>query len=157
MIKTKKFQLTKKEYFSFIIRILLKKRWWIFAFMWLFSFGILFSDKRDYFVNSIMVFGFIYPLLTIFTYWRFANSKENKIFFREVQHEIFIDKIVSNLGGLSESTIDVQNFIKVFQLNDLYLLYISKGQCLYLPKRIFETSEDENWFKNEVFLKVKNR
>lgn len=60
------------------------------------------------------------------------------------------------MGEITESTIDVKNFIKVFELKDLYLLYISKGQSLYFPKRVFETQEDENWFRNEVFLKVKN-
>ncbi|CAD0001615.1 hypothetical protein FLAT13_00686 [Flavobacterium salmonis] len=61
------------------------------------------------------------------------------------------------MGEISESTIDINNFIKVFELKDLYLLYLSKGQTLFFPKRIFETPEDENWFRNEVFLKIKNR
>lgn len=157
MIKTKKFQLTKKEYFSFLIRILLKKRWWLFAFILLISFLILFSENRDSSDIFVMVFGFLYPLIIAFQYWRFTNSKENKIIFAERQHEIFVDRIISHMGEISESTIDVKNFIKVFELKDLYLLYISKGQSLYFPKYVFETKEDENWFRNEVFLKVKNR
>ncbi|TPG32656.1 YcxB family protein [Flavobacterium pectinovorum] len=48
-------------------------------------------------------------------------------------------------------------FYKSIRTKDLYLLYISKSQSLFFPKRIFETREDENWFRNEVFLKVKNR
>lgn len=157
MIKTKKFQLTKKEYFSFIIRILLKKRWWLYAFMLLLSVAILFTDNKDSSDIFVIVFGFIYPLLTLFQYWRFANSKENKIIFKERQHEIFTDKIVSLFGEVSESTIAVENFIKTFELKDVYLLYISKGQSVFFPKRIFETPEDENWFRNEVFLKIKNK
>ena len=157
MIKTKKFQLTKKEYFFFITRILLKRRWWLYAFILFLSVTILFKDNKDSFDIFMIVFGFIYPLITLFQYWRFANSKENKNFFREMQHEVFPDKIISNVEEISESTINVQNFIKVFELKDLYLLYISKGQYFYFPKRIFETPEDENWFRNEVFLKIKNR
>ena len=157
MIKTKKFQLTKKEYFSFIIRVLLKKRWWLFAFILLISIALIFKDKKDYTENSIMVFGFFYPLVILFHYWKFVNSKENKIFFTERQHEVYPDKITSQMGEISEGTIAVTSFIKVLELNDLYLLYISKGQCLYFPKRIFETQEDENWFRNEVFLKIKNK
>lgn len=61
------------------------------------------------------------------------------------------------MGEISEGTIDVQSFIKVFELKDLYLLYLSKGQCLYFPKRVFETQEDENWFRNEVYSKIKNK
>ncbi|WP_369013471.1 YcxB family protein [Flavobacterium anhuiense] len=157
MIKTKKFQLTKKEYFSFIIRILLKKQWWLYAFILLISIALIFKDKKDYTENSIMVFGFFYPLVILFHYWRFVNSKENRAFFAEMQHEVFTDKIISTIGETSESTIAMQNFIKVLELKDLYLLYVSKSQCLYFPKRVFESKEDENWFKNEVFLKIKNK
>ncbi|MFC5977064.1 YcxB family protein [Flavobacterium salmonis] len=119
--------------------------------------ALLFRDNKDTSDNFIIVFGFAYPLITLFQFWRFANSKENKIIFNERQHEIFPDKIVSHMGEISESTIDINNFIKVFELKDLYLLYLSKGQTLFFPKRIFETPEDENWFRNEVFLKIKNR
>ncbi|SHM69149.1 YcxB-like protein [Flavobacterium chilense] len=156
MIKTKKFQLTKKEYFSFILRILLKKQWLSFAFMLTLSVAILFSNNKNYLNSSVMVFGFLFPLYMIFIYWRFANSKENKIFFTERQYEIFTDRIISNMGEISEGTVAIKSFIKVLELKDLYLLYISKAQCLYFPKRIFETQEDENWFRNEVFLKIKN-
>lgn len=157
MIKIKKFQLTQTEYFFFIIRILLKRRWWIYAFMLFLSIVILFKHNKDSSDIFIIVFGLGYPILTLFQYWRFANSKENKIIFQERQYEVFTDKIIYNMGEISEGTIDVKSFIKVFELKDLYLLYLSKGQCLYFPKRVFETPEDENWFRNEVFLKVKNK
>ena len=157
MITTKKFQLTKKEYFFFLIRLLLKRRWWLYASILLVSVAILFSDNRSSSDNFIVAFGFIYPLLTLFQYWRFSYSKENEIIFKERQHDIFSDRIISQMGEISESTIDVKNFIKVLELKDLYILYISKGQTFFLPKRIFETREDENWFRNEVFLKIKNR
>jgi hypothetical protein len=157
MIKTKKFQLTKNEYLMFLIRLELKRRGWLFAFMLMFSIAILFTGKKDSLTVFIIVVGFTYPLLTIFKYWRFANSKENKIIFKERQHEIFQDRIITQMGEISNSTIPVENFIKVFELKNLYLLYIMKGQSLFLPKRIFETPEDENWFRNEVFLKIKNK
>lgn len=157
MIKTKKFQLTKKEYFMFLVRLELKRRGWLFAFMWMFSTFVLFIGKKDSLSVFIIVVGFMYPVLTIYKYWNFANSKENKIIFYERQHEIFPDRIISGMGEISNSTIPIQNFIKVLELKDLYLLYLSKGQTLFLPKRVFETPEDENWFKNEVFLKIKNK
>lgn len=157
MITTKKFRLTKKEYFMFLVRLELKRRGWLFAFMWIFSTLVLFTGKKDSFSVFIIVVGFMYPFLTIYKYWIFANSKDNKVIFYERQHEIFSDRINSGMGKISKSTIQVQNFIKVFELKDLYLLYISKGQTIFLPKRIFETPEDENWFRNEVFLKIKNR
>ncbi|WP_165608762.1 YcxB family protein [Flavobacterium johnsoniae] len=141
----------------FLVRLELKRRGWLFAFMWVFSAFVLFIGKKDSFSVFIIVVGFMYLLLKIYKYWLFANSKDNKVIFYERQHEIFSDRINSGMGKISKSTIPVQNFIKVFELKDLYLLYISKGQTIFLPKRIFETPEDENWFRNEIFLKIKNR
>ena len=157
MIKTKKFNLTKKEYFSFLIRILLKRRWWLFALIYVMTFMILFKDEKDSSDDFFIVFGVLYPLIILLQYWRLAYSKENKIIFKERQYEIFSDRIIAYMGEISEGTIDNQNFIKVFELKDLYLLYISKGQCFYFPKRIFESKDDENWFRNEIFLKIKNK
>lgn len=157
MIKTKKFQPTKKEYFSFMWRILLKKRWWLFAFMWLLTIAILFKDEKDSSDTFLIIFSIAYPLLILFQYWRFVNSEENLILFKERQHEVFNDKIISHFGETTESTIAMENFIKTFELSDVYLLYISKGESIYFPKRAFETKVDENWFRNEVFLKIKNR
>ncbi|TCN60836.1 YcxB family protein [Flavobacterium circumlabens] len=157
MIKTKKFHLTKKEYFFFIIRILLKKRWWLYSFILFLSVAFLFKDQKDSTDIFMIAFGFLFLLVTVFQYWRFANSKENEIFFKETQYEIFKDKIISNMGEVSEGTIAIGSFIKVLELKGLYLLYISKGQCFYFPKRVFETQEDENWFRKEVFLKIKNK
>jgi hypothetical protein len=122
MITTKKFQLTKKEYFMFLVRLELKRRGWLFAFMWVFSAFVLFTGKKDSVSVFIIVVGFMYPLLKIYKYWLFANSKDNKVIFYERQHEIFSDRINSGMGKISKSTVPMQNFVKVFELNDLYLL-----------------------------------
>lgn len=156
MITTKKFSLTKKEYFSFSVRVLLKRIWWLFALLWLFSIVLVFTNKNDAFSNSFMAFGFIAPFYIFFSYWRFANSKENKSFFYERKYEIFTDKIFT-YGETGQSQLGIENFIKTLELKDAYFLYLSKEQSLFMPKRIFETAEDENWFRNEVFLKIKNK
>jgi len=125
--------------------------------MWLTALVIAFEENKDSFEIFLMLFSFFYPLIVFFEYWRFANSKQNKLIFTERQHEVFTDRIVSHLGNATESTIALENFIKVSELKDVYLLYISKNQSVYFPKRIFETTEDENWFRNEIFLKIKNK
>lgn len=157
MITTKKYQLTKNEYLSIIFRVLLKKKWWLFVLMWLTALVIAFEENKEDFEIIMMLLLFFYPFILFFGYWRFANSKQNQLLFTERQHEVLNDRIVSHLGNVTESTIALENFIKVFEIKDVYLLYISKNQSMYFPKRIFETLEDENWFKNEIFLKIKNK
>jgi len=136
---------------------MLKKKWWLFALTWFAGVLILLDQEKDIFKILIMVLVFAYPLLVFFEYWRFANSKQNKLFFIERQYEIFDDKIVSYVGENSESTIAIENFVKTFELNDVYLLYISKNSSVYFPKRIFQSKEDENWFRENIFLPVKRK
>ena len=157
MIKTKKFEITKKEYLSIICRVLLKKKWWLFALAWLIGLTFLLDEEKDTFKIFIIVFAFIYPFLVFFEYWRFANSKQNKLIFVERQHEIYDDKIISYVGNSSESTIAIENFVKTFELDDVYLLYISKNSSIYFPKRIFQNKEDENWFRENIFMPIKRK
>jgi hypothetical protein len=157
MIHTKKFELSKKEYLSIILRVLIRKKWWLFALMWIIAAFQFFKDEKDELEIFIMIFTFLFPFIMFFEYWRFANSKQNNLIFIERHHEIFADKIITYLGTGSESTIVIENFIKTFELADVYLLYISKNSSVIFPKRIFQTSEDENWFRQNVFLKIKNK
>ncbi|MBE8725214.1 YcxB family protein [Flavobacterium hungaricum] len=156
MIATKKFNLTKKEYFSIIVRVLIKQRWWWFAFMWLVTIFILLKDEKDSFDIFLIGFSILYPLIILLQYWRFTNSNENKSFFEERQYQISSDKIITYLGS-ADGRAGIDNFIKTLELKDVYLLYLSKTQSVYFPKRIFETVEDENWFRNEIFLKIKKK
>lgn len=156
MIKTEKFELTSKAYMSIVLRVLLKKKWWLFILMWLCSLVIFLSDERDALMTFLMYFAIFYPVLVIITYWRFTTSKQNKLLFTEREHEIYNEKIVSNLQNGSTSTIFIDSFVKTFEIKDAYLLYISKNQSMIFPKRHFKSKEDENWFRKEIFLRIKH-
>ena len=157
MIQTEKFEIRKKEYLSIVYRVVLKKKWWLFAIAWFAGLLILLDPEKDFFKILIMILFFAYPLIVLFEFWRFANSKQNKLFFVERRYEFFNDKMVSYVGENSESTIALENFVKTFELNDVYLLYISKNSSVYFPKRIFRSIEDENWFRENIFMPVKRK
>lgn len=157
MIKTLKFEITKKEYLSIIYRVVVKKKWWLFLLCWFAGLLIILDEQKDTLEIFFIVILIAYPFLVIFEYWRFANSKQNKLFFVERQYEIFNDKMVSYVGENSESTIEIEYFVKTFELNDVYLLYISKNSSVYFPKRIFQSKEDENWFRDNIFLPIKRK
>ncbi|GEC71762.1 hypothetical protein FFL01_13010 [Flavobacterium flevense] len=103
-----------------------------------------------------MFFSFIYPLLIIFQYWRFANSGDNKIFLLERNYEIDDEKIIGNLSDGTSSTIMNNHLIKTIQLKNAYLLYISKLQFIYIPKDSFITEQDKDWFEKEIVKNIKN-
>lgn len=155
MVVTNKFDLTKKEYFRVLLSMLIKRNWWKFLFLWLLALLISFKNDKDSLDLFFIIFLFSYPLLMIFEYWRFANSKDNRKIFGERYYEISTDEINAFLFDGSKSTIKFNHFVKTFELKDYFFIYISKSQSLYFPKRIFKSKDDLEWFKENIFNKVK--
>lgn len=154
MISTNKTQLTSREYFEIILTVYYKKRWWLIIWIWLAATVIYYSDSRDYLNNFLMILFAIYPFIIVFQYWRFANSKDNKIFLLERHYDIYEEKIVGILSDGTESTIKIDKFIKVIRLKNSCLLYMSKIQFIYIPKNCFKSEQDKNWFEKEVISKI---
>lgn len=155
MIKTKKIQLTTSTFFSTLLNVYLKKRWWLI--IWILIIGILVSTgkRRESTEIFIMIFSFAYPFVIAFQYWRFANSKDNKVFLLEREYEISNDKIIGTLSDGTSSTILIEHFVKVLKLKTSFLLYISKTQFIYIPKDAFKTEADKIWFEQEIISKIK--
>jgi hypothetical protein len=156
MIKTKKIQLTTKTLFSTLLNVYFKKRWWLI--IWILIIGILVSTsrKRGSTEIFIMLFSFAYPFLIAFQYWRFSNSKDNKVFLLEREYEVLEDRIVATLSDGTSSTIMIKHFVKVIKLKNAYLLYSSKTQFMYIPKNAFHSESDKIWFEQEIIDKIKS-
>lgn len=146
-IKTKDFELTKKEYFKILMINYFK--WWFIAFIFLM--GI--------FVRKIFYWGVIlaYCIWLILYFWFYTNSKKNKIFFKKRHFEINDDFLICYLEDGSLDKIKIDNIIKVIKKPKYYLLFISKNNFIYLPLEIFSSSEDiknfDSLFKSKNLLK----
>jgi hypothetical protein len=156
MIKTKKIQLTTNTLFSTLLNVYFKKRWWLI--IWILIIGVLFSTSKSRGSTEIFIifFSFAYPFLIAFQYWRFSNSKDNKVFFLEREFEVFQDRIIATLSDGTSSTIMIKHFIKVIELKNSYLLYSSKTQFMYIPKNAFQSETDKIWFEQEIIKKIKS-
>lgn len=155
MIQTKSIQLTKKQFFITLLSVYLKKRWWLV--IWFLLLAILFysTENRDSGKNFFTFFFFLYPILIVFRYWQFANSKDNKVFLLERNFEITENKIIGNLSDGTVSEILVEHFVKTIEFKKSYLLYLSKIQFIYIPKDSFKNANEENWFKQNIISKIK--
>lgn len=154
MITTDEFDLTKNEYLSVILKMLVKKKWWKFLICWALAICLTFEADKSGLVLFCLFFLYLFPFMMVFEYWRFANAKDNRKVFGERYYEISTEQINAYLANGSNSTIKFEQFVKTFELKDYYFLYISKSQSLYFPKRIFKSVEELNWFKTNIFDKV---
>lgn len=142
-IKTKDFELTRKEYFK--ILMINYFRWWFIAFI--FVIGIFLRK------NWYWQIGLLYCIWLIIYFWFYANSKKNKIFFKRRRFEINDDFLIGYLEDGSLDKLKIDNIVKVIRKARYYLLYMSKSSFIYFPLEIFSSSEDINNF--DALLKSK--
>lgn len=74
--------------------------------------------------------------------------------FGKRYYEISTEEVNAFMKNGSNSTLKFEQFVKTYRLKNYYFLYISKGQSLYFPKRIFKSEEDLAWFKKNIFDRI---
>lgn len=155
MITTKKIQLTKKSFFKTLLMAHLKRRWWFFILIWALAFLFSLNNRNDSFEHFYSCFAVLYPIYFLYTYWNFANSKDNALFLLERYYDIYEDRFVCFLSDGTESTFKCEHFIKKVELKNIYLLYISRNQFVFIPKEAFKSKEDEDWFRQSILSKIR--
>ena len=155
MIKTKRFKYTPKELFSILLMRYAKKRWWLFAWIWILGIIMIIIDNQDSFTYFFIGFSIVYPVLLVIQFWRYVNSNSNKILLLERFYEIDNDKVNGIIDEDTHSTIKLEHFIKVEFIRNTYLLFIAKNQFVYIPVDSFESDDDRKWFESEIISKIK--
>jgi hypothetical protein len=150
MTETKLFKQTKEEYFRLIMKVQFKKKWWVLAIFMLFA---VYSLIKDFGTPGGMLWWILiigYPLFVYFYLRRFAYSKKNKIFFEE--RKMFFDEEKMKLE-LIDGTTDIlpyKNIIEVKSMEKYWMLYITQGQFIYVPKNIFFNGNDQAAFQKYI-------
>lgn len=155
MIKTKRFQLTPKDFFMLLLIRYVKKRWWLLAWLWAMAIIMISMNMKDSFTYFFFGFCIAYPLLLVFQFWRYVNSKTNTLLLNERHYEIDNDKITTILDKDTHSTIKMEHFTKIKFMRNTYLLFITKNQFVYIPANSFESIDDRTWFDNEIISRIK--
>ena len=155
MIKTKRVKLTPKEFFNILITRYIKKRWWLLAWIWALAVVMLLKENYESFDYFFFGMAIVYPIILIWQFWRYVNSKDNKLLLLERHYEIDSDKINGIIDEETYSPIKLEYFIKIELIRKTYLLYVAKNQFIYIPIDSFESEKDLEWFKNEIIKKIK--
>jgi hypothetical protein len=134
MTTTREIKLDERKLFEIYLTRLIQNRWWIYLLIWGMTTYFMYDDSSNDISRFMLVFSILYPIITVLNLWRFVNSDKNKIFFLKRTYELTDDKIIGKLDDESTTEISIKNIIKVVNNKKYYLLYISQGQFLYIPK-----------------------
>ncbi len=141
MIQTKQYSISKKEYTKIIIQKRFEKTWWLYVLMIIVGTFHLQKFGEDNFSSFIAIFAFSYPFLTIAYLYFWTNSKGHKPIFSETNLS-FDDDYLYFKRNDSETKLNPSSIQKVISNTDNWMLYVSKGQFIYVPKDIFYSNED---------------
>lgn len=154
MITTKKVKPTQKELFSILLLLYLKRRWWLFIWVWGLALIVGLNGDFEAFDLFCIVFAFTYPISVLILFWRHVSSKDNKILLLERYYEIDSEKINAIIDQDTYTPIKLEHFIKVEFIRETYLLFISKHQFVHIPMDSFESESDREWFENEIIKRI---
>ncbi|SIT93604.1 YcxB family protein [Pontibacter indicus] len=147
MIQTYTYALSPKTYFRIIAENRLRRFWWLYLLMIIFSLSSLDRFGDDNFITTYIIVSAVYlPCLFIYLYF-WATSRKNQNLF--LPHSFTVDEkmMTSTSAGNFQSEIPLQLIIKTVERKSYWLLYIAKSQFIYIPKAVFPTQEDLATFK----------
>ncbi|MFL1011415.1 YcxB family protein [Flavisericum labens] len=136
MVSTKNYSLTKKTYTKIIIGKRFKKSWWLYALMILMSMFYIPNFGKDSFSTFFTLFAFIYPIIVIVFLWFWANSKGHNPIFSEIKLS-FDDSFIYFEDNDNETKLNPKTIQNIVSNPKYWLLYISKGRFIYIPKKHF--------------------
>lgn len=149
MVNTKQYSLTQKEYTKIILKKKLRSSWWLYALMFVIAVFHFNKFGENHFSTFFVIFAFAYPLASFIYLYYWANSKDHQPIFSKTDlsfdNEYLYFKRNSNESKLSPKTIQ-----RVISSSEFWMLYISKGQFIYVPKNIFHSEEDYKQFADII-------
>ena len=156
MIQTSTYSLSSKTYFKILVENRLRRFWWLYLLMIIFSMASLDRFGEDSFITTYIIVSVLYlPGIIIYLYlW--ASSEKNRNLF--IPHRLTIDenKITSTSEGNLHNELPLHFILNVVERKTYWLLYIAKSQFLYLPKAAFPTAEDQAEFRR-LIMSTRNK
>lgn len=156
---TDKISLDKSTYFKIILGLRLKASWYMYALPFVVAaLAYIFMDLSEdlFLVKFLVVFGFVYPIWQmIFLYLHTQSNRAENIYLP--RHYVINENEVQMIAeDGSEITFDLSEVIRVAELQNILVVYFSKGSFLPFPASAFDESDFQR-FKELLSAHVKGR
>ncbi|HAR19347.1 MAG TPA: hypothetical protein DCR46_01715 [Cytophagales bacterium] len=153
-IKTKKYQLKKKDYVKMAMWQLLRKTWW-------YGFGPLafvvlgfFVPYSWWYIGTGLVVAFLYLLFWFIQFMGVTQMEQNKVMFERLTYEIDSRFVVIKLNAKQGMQMNWDMIKSAEKTKDAFLLVVNKAQFLHFPFSMFNSDHDLRFM--EALLKRKN-
>ncbi len=139
VIKTKKYQLSKKLYTTLCLKSILKEFWWV----WFVPLAVMILPI---FVTGAFWWCFSIALVLIIGYWAFwylqftaiTQLDQYKMLFEKFAYEIDSRQILMKINAKEGSQITWDKIQKAEKTKEAFILTLSRAQFIYLPLDLFK-------------------
>ncbi|WP_345005715.1 YcxB family protein [Snuella lapsa] len=145
MTKTKPYALSKNQYAKILIHKRFKNFWWLYAIMILLGLLNLKTFNESSFSSFVVIFSLAYPIVTFLFLYLWTHAKAHNPIF-STTNLLFDNEFIYFHVNKNETKLHHESIQKVVSNKIYWLLYVSKGQFVYIPKDIFYTQDDFNKF-----------
>jgi hypothetical protein len=154
MITTKKFKLTPNQLFILTFKKTFFRPSWIFYAL---ITALMFTPNMPNtpFHYCFVTFLITLPVLILSGLLANSYSSGNSNFFTERYYEFYDDKFILYLPEGSYDVMILATIKKSLETKDNYEIYWSNAHLHLIPKNIFQSKEDQEWFEEIFFLKIK--
>lgn len=141
MTQTKEFNLSKNTYAKIVMSTRLRRSWWLYLLLPITAAFHINKFGKDSFSSFFVVFAFCYPIvLFLYLYFWAISSGHNPILGKT--NLSFDEEFLYIKRNADETKLVSKNIQKVLSKKEYWMLYISKGLFIYVPKNIFYSEED---------------
>jgi hypothetical protein len=152
MTRTKQFSLSQKEYTKIILKKKLRNSWWIYVIMLFVATFHFEKIGESSFSTFFVILAFTYPLISFAYLFFWTKSKGHKPIFTKTNLSFDQDFLYLERNN-SSSKLSLNSFQKIIDRQKYWMLYLSKGQFIYVPKGIFFSDEDYQKFVDLIKTK----
>lgn len=149
-ITTHPYSLDKKRYFNLLVKLFLKRKWYLIALITGIVIYSISTITENTFARFFVIFGIVYIPLHIYRIYRWVYAKNNANYF--IESTLTVDNSFLYFKDIAdnETKVSVATFVKMTQTEHEYLLYLSQNNFSYIPKSAFKTDEDRVYFEHVI-------
>lgn len=147
VVKTKKNKLTTGTYIKLGLKNIFREQWWVILIALGIASGAFFIFSWWWIIGAVVGY-LLYILFWVIQFAGVTQLDQNKILFERINYEISSQQILVKFTSKQGMPIKWNNIKRAFMGNDYFLLVVTKAQLIYLPFRIFNTTNERKFVES---------
>ncbi len=142
IVKTKKFKLENGKYIKLALRNVIRQQWWVVLIALAIASGTFFIPETLWFIIGALIGLVGYLLFWVIQFAGVTQMEQFKILFDRLSYEINSQQVLIKISSKQGMPIGWDKIKRAYQGKDYFLLVLSKAQIIYLPFRVFNTTNE---------------